>query len=222
MPLFGQSVEHTRTQFPSGDAQVTLDSFVPKRPGRYPAVIGLHGSGGILDEYLAPAAQLAGSGYTVFLPHYFDRTGDLWPDKSAMHRDFPVWMELIGSALDLVVSHPATDPSRIALLGFSLGAYLALSIAGHDARIKAVVEYFGGLPEQLNHTIQRMPPVLILHGEADPKVPVSEARTLEAALKQHGRPYEIKLYPNAGHGFSGFTRIDSAQRTLSFLKKHLK
>jgi hypothetical protein len=37
-----------------------------------------------------------------------------------------------------------------------------------------------------------------------------------------GTEYEIKLYPNAGHGFGGMDLLDAGQRTISFLEKRLK
>ena len=223
MPLFGVAVEHSKTKITSGAAQVTLEQFAPKKGGHFPAVIALHGSGGILESsYLQPAEMLAGAGFGVFIPHYFDTTGDLWPDHAACIRDWPIWMEVVKHTLDYTSAQPFIDPTRTALVGFSLGAYLALSVAGHDERVKAVVEFFGALPEDLNHTIERMPPVLILHGEHDDKVPVAEAHKLEQLLQQHGREYEIKIYQGAGHIFRGFTLMDSAQRTLAFLKRHLK
>lgn len=102
----------------------------------------------------------------------------------------------------------------------SLGAYLALSVASVEPRVKAVVEFFGGIPEAL-HGFTRMPPVLILHGEQDRVVPVSEAIRLQQLLERSGSPYEMKLYPDAGHGFNGLQLLDAGQRTLKFLRKYL-
>ena len=112
------------------------------------------------------------------------------------------------------------DAGRIGLLGFSLGAYLALSVASVEPRVKAVVEFFGGIPEEL-HGFKRMAPVLILHGEQDRIVPVSEAIRLQQLLQRTGSPYEIKIYPDAGHGFNGLQFLDAGQRTLKFLRKYL-
>ena len=66
-----------------------------------------------------------------------------------------------------------------------------------------------------------MPPTLILHGEQDSVVPVSEAHRLRALLERAGATYEIKLYPGAGHGFSVLQFLDAGQRTVQFLKKYL-
>lgn len=42
-------------------------------------------------------------------------------------------------------------------------------------------------------------PVLILHGEEDTNVPVSQGRFLHRALRHHGVPHEFAVYPGEGH-----------------------
>ena len=69
--------------------------------------------------------------------------------------------------------------------------------------------------------MRRLCPVLILHGEADSTIPVEEAYHLQQVLEQKRIPYEMQIYPGAGHGFSGDVWRDAGLRTLGFLKKHL-
>jgi carboxymethylenebutenolidase len=69
--------------------------------------------------------------------------------------------------------------------------------------------------------MRRLCPVLILHGEADSIVPVKEAYDLQSLLEKKGIPYEIKIYPGAGHGFENDTWHDAGIRTLQFLQKYL-
>jgi len=61
------------------------------------------------------------------------------------------------------------------------------------------------------------PPFLIIHGEKDPLVPVSQARELETALKAAGAEVTLKVDPNGGHG--GYDVVTAA---LDFLGKHFK
>jgi len=44
-------------------------------------------------------------------------------------------------------------------------------------------------------------PVLGLFGEEDPNPSPAHAERLEAELKKHGKSYEFRMYPNAGHAF---------------------
>jgi carboxymethylenebutenolidase len=114
------------------------------------------------------------------------------------------------------------DSTRVGLLGVSLGGYLSLSLASKDSRVGAVVSLMGGMPQDFIAETRRMPPTLLLHGEADPVVPISEAHAMEALLKRLGTKYELKTYPGQGHSFRGIAQIDALTRTLKFLSRHLK
>ncbi len=170
-----------------------------------------------------PASMLATQGFAVYVLHYFDRTGDeRVSDKATILRNSPAWLKTIWEAMNFVEKQPQVDTKRIGLLGFSLGAYLALTIAAFDSRVQAVVEFFGGFPKEIKLFMRRLCPVLILHGEADTTVPVQEAYDLKELLERRELPYEIKIYPDAGHGFSGEVWRDAGLRTLNFLKRYLE
>jgi len=209
--------------FSSGGKPIRLECFLPAREGaRFPAVIGLHGSGGGHSGMREPAGLLAQHGFAVYILHYFDRTGTTEArDKNVIFRNFFSWAKTLWDAVSFISTQPQVDPQRIGLLGFSLGAYLALSNAAVDSRIQAVVEFFGGLPKEMKLFIRRFCPVLILHGEADPTVPVEEAYYLQRVLEQRKVAYELQIYPAVGHGFTGETWRDAVLRTVTFLKKHL-
>jgi dienelactone hydrolase len=216
------SVLQSRATFQSGGKPIRLDCFVPSGNGhRFPAVISLHGSGGGHATMSEPADLLARQGFAVYILHYFDRTGTIFADKQIIFSKFPLWMKTLWDAISHVEKQASVDPNRIGLLGFSLGAYLSLSDATIDKRIKAVVDFFGGLPKEMKLFMRRLCPVLILHGEADPTVPVEEAYHLQQVLEKKGIPYEMQIYPGARHGFSGEIWHDAGLRTLAFLRKYL-
>jgi carboxymethylenebutenolidase len=209
--------------FESGGRDVHLDCFLPAANGRrFPAVIGLHGSGGGHASMADPASLLAEQGFAVYVLHYFDRTGTTEIDGlQTIFRHFPAWMKTLWDAVSFAARQPQVDPHRIGLLGFSLGAYLALSASAIDSRIQAVVEYFGGMPKEMKLFTRRLCPVLILHGDQDKTVPVDEAYHLQQILEKKKIVYEMKIYPGVGHGFSGEIWRDAGLRTLAFLSKHL-
>jgi len=218
-----KSVSQSELVFDSGNKPIRLDCFLPAVNGRrFPAVIGLHGSGGGHASMAEPASLLAGQGFAVYVLHYFDRTGTVELDGlQTIFRHYPAWMKTLWDAVSFVASQPQVDPERIGLLGFSLGAYLSLSASTIDSRVKAVVEFFGGLPKEMKFFMRRLCPVLILHGEQDKTVPVAEAYHLQQLLQKKQIPYEIQIYPGVGHGFSGEVWRDAGLRTLGFLNKHL-
>ena len=218
MPTITQS----QLTFESGSKPIHIDAYIPGSNGTaLPAVIALHGAGGDVAGTEKFAALLAEQGFAVYVLHYFDRTDTQSADKPTILRNFPIWMKTLWDAISFVEKQPAVDRERIALLGFSLGAYLSLANSTIDGRVKAVVEFFGGLPREMKLFMRRLCPTLILHGEADATVPVAEAYSLQQLLEQKGIPYEIKIYPGEGHGFESEVWRDAGQRTLHFLQKYL-
>jgi carboxymethylenebutenolidase len=212
----------SQASFQSGGKDIRLDCFLPETGGqRLPAVIGLYGFGGSHFSMSEPAGQLAEQGFAVYVLHYFDRTGTVEAEKSALVLNFPVWMKTLWDAVSFVERQPSVDPKRIGLVGFSLGAYLAVCGAAIDPRIQAVAEFFGGFPKEMKLFMRRLCPMLILHGEADAIIPVSEAYHLRDVLERKNIPHEIQVYPGVGHGFDGEVWKDARARTLAFLNKYL-
>ena len=225
MPTISQS----ELTFQSGGKPIRLNAYLPDASAvPVPAVIALYGAGGNVSGMERYAGTLAAQGFAVYLLHYFDRTyndhtGTKSVDKPTILRNFPLWMKTLWDAISFVDTQPQVDGKRIALLGFSLGAYLSLANSAIDHRVKAVVEFFGGMPKEMNLFMRRLCPVLILHGEVDSTVPVEEAYQLQKLLEKKGIPYEIKIYPGVGHGFDDQTIWhDAGLRSLQFLRKYLK
>ena len=216
------TVTQSGLTFESGGKSIRLDAYFPEtQAGPIPAVVALHGAGGNLAGMERYASALAEQGFAVYLLHYFDRTGEQPADLNTMKRHFPAWMKTLWDAVSYVETQPQVDRERIALVGFSLGAYLSLANSTIDGRVKVVVEFFGGLPKEMKLFMRRLCPVLILHGEADPTVPVEEAYHLQKLLEKKGIPYEMKIYPGAGHGFETEVWRDAGERSLQFLRKFL-
>lgn len=63
------------------------------------------------------------------------------------------------------------------------------------------------------------PPFLIMHGDKDPLVPLSQSEILLEALKKAGVDAALHVVKGAGHGFGG-REID--EMTKAFFDKHLK
>ena len=210
--------------FVSGGKTIAIDCFIPASEDsqqRWPTVIALHGSGGGHDTLAATAQPLASQGFCVYVPHYFDRTGTIEAAMPAMLLDFPLWMKTLWDLTSIVARQPLVDSDRIGFVGFSLGGYLAMSLASIDPRVRAVVEYFGGLPKEIKMFMRRLPPTLILHGDADTVVPVAEAHNLSQILQDRSVPHEVRIYPGEGHHFTAEARADADHRMQAFFKKYL-
>jgi len=209
--------------YKSGAKDIEVMVYEPHRAGQFPALLVIHGSSGPMSSFIGGyAQQLANLGYVVFFIHYFDATGTSYATFSGIRTHFERWMTVIVDGISFAERHPKADAGAIGLMGVSLGGFLSLSVASQDQRVAAVVSLMGGMPPEIIAISKRMPPTLLLHGEADPVVPVAEAHEVEKLLKRLGSKYEIKTYPGQGHSFHGMAQMDALTRTLRFLGKHLK
>jgi acetyl esterase/lipase len=66
------------------------------------------------------------------------------------------------------------------------------------------------------------PPFLIMHGEKDPGVPLSQSQRLHEKLLTAGAQSELKVIANAGHGGKEFQAPEAKQLVLDFFSKTLK
>ena len=65
-------------------------------------------------------------------------------------------------------------------------------------------------------------PLFIIHGANDPRVPLSEAEQIHAALTGRGRECELVVYGDEGHGLARrANRLDAFPRAAAFLARHL-
>ncbi len=223
-------------EFTSGGKPVHEYHCVPKGIGPHPAVVMLHGASRRKnagnEQYEKICRDLAGLGYYTEFVEYYSQTEAVGPGRPAlMKQDFLIWLREIHSGLDALDKNPAVDPHRVALMGFSLGSFLALSAGALDPKqIAAIVEYYGGLPPALEEGAMTMPPTLILHGDKDVLVPVAQAHKLDALLTKENRPHEMKIYQGANHAFN-FPELpfwynaadakDAWSRSVKFLAAYL-
>jgi carboxymethylenebutenolidase len=220
------------TSFPSENKSVPIERFDPKTAGFHPAVMVVHGGGGAQGDWRKSGllAALTGAGYIAFVPHYFEGTGGDWT-RSANTDQMIAYIRTLNDAARYVAEQPGVQKDGIGLIGFSLGGYIVLGLTEEESShppprpspaIKAVIEMYGGMPEFAAERMTTMPPVLILHGQDDDVVPVSNALDLEKLLQKKAVPYEIKVYPHQGHGFDGDALADANLRMVEFLKAHLR
>ncbi len=65
-------------------------------------------------------------------------------------------------------------------------------------------------------------PLFLIHGANDPRVPLSEAEQIYAALTGRGRECHLLVYDDEGHGLAKrVNRLDAVPKAVAFLAKHL-
>lgn len=66
-------------------------------------------------------------------------------------------------------------------------------------------------------------PLMVVHGENDPRVPISEARQIIAVIQEKGGLVEPLIFPDEGHGVEKLqNRLVFYRKMVEFFDKHLK
>lgn len=191
--------------------------YVPKAfdAGKsYPLIIALHGLGGtettMLPQANAPLAKMAEEhGYIVASPMGYRRNGGygrLPPGASdtAAAQLVRLSEEDVMNVLKLMRAQYKIDPSRIYLMGHSMGASGTWNLGTKYADIWAALGPIAGAPPVEMIPVQKLKdngvPVMVVHGDADRTAPVEGSRALVAEMKKLGVTHEYIEVPGGTHG----------------------
>ncbi len=122
--------------------------------------------------------------------------------------------------LDETAAQTGIGPERTALFGFSQGTMMALQVGlRRKAPFAGIVGFSGRLlsPDALAAEIVSRPPVLLVHGDEDPMVPVASLAEAARALEAAGVPVETHVSRGVGHGIAP----DGLGLALRFLQSRL-
>lgn len=218
LPLSLISETPQTAQFTSGTRKVSYEIFGPKSTG--PLIIMLHGVGGPnLPLYRSLADNLGTNhNYTVLFLHYFDATDTY----RASPQNYAAWEKAVSDLVDECKRNQQWSSRKIAILGFSLGASVALAAASQMPPVSAVAEWYGSLPDDFFYQLKGMPPLLILHGQHDDNIPVSNAQQLIQLCQMKNFSCESHIYPNQAHGFMPPDFDDAVKRTVDFFSRQTK
>ena len=216
-------------RFESGPPQeITGDLRFPSEAGRVPAVILLHGCGGLnpLPPREARWASLLRSwGYATFLLDSFSERGlsevCTTPALSQVQRVPDVY-----GALHLLATHPRIDPEHIFVLGWSHGAGVALESATEWAvrtfgrvdgpRLRAAIAFYPGCNYETPERNRIALPIRIHSGELDDSTLAAPCVRYTEMLAAAGADAEIIVYPGAQHGFDWPRAPGGSPHALNF------
>src|SRR5262245_28151151 len=190
------------------NSSAPLQLYLPPGDGPFPAVLVLHGCGGILDNHRSWATRLVSWGYAAvivdsFRPRNIRRICervDLFPT--------PVRGLDAHNAAIYLRTLPNIQADRIGIVGFSNGGGATFWAAIEDR----IPVGRGGRPFQA--AVAYYPPcsggtildpfatdVLVLIGKDDTWTPADLCLKSAAARAKQAHPLSIKVYPGAGHDF---------------------
>lgn len=126
----------------------------------------------------------------------------------------------LNAYLDKVLADEGLTPDRLVVVGFSQGTMMALHVLPRREQEVAGIVGFSGrllLPEQLEAEARVKPPVLLLHGDADPMVPFEDMKLAGEALEGAGFTVYGHVMKGTGHGIAP----DGLSVALGFIKDRL-
>lgn len=109
---------------------------------------------------------------------------------------------ILDAFIDAELARHGLTEEALALVGFSQGTMMALHVGPRRGRqLAGIAGYSGMLADEagLDAELVTKPPVLLVHGAADPMIPVSAFHQAEAALERLGFDLTTHVSPGLGH-----------------------
>ena len=196
-----------------------------------PGVLVLHAWWGLTEFFKSLCDRFANDGFVALAPDiYHGKTASTVDDAKRLSFKLksPTVMKEISGAATYLRSHSAVIGERIGVIGFSLGGYYALGLAGlRPNDVGAVVVFYG--TRTLNYSKTKA--AFLGHFAEDDKwAPVEKVRELEKRIHDAGKEATFHIYPRTKHWFFEADRPDAYDanaahlawnRTVDFLRSRL-
>lgn len=177
-----------------GGSPVPYRLHVPPADGRtpLPVIVALHGAGG--NEHMFLEAYGAGRIRDLANERGFIVVS---PSTTALARA----PEAFGALLDAVARRHPIDPTRVHLVGHSMGAAVAWTLAERSAGGVAAVACIAGGCGTGSTPLgpDGVPPLLLVAGALDPIAAPARVEAAAGQARDRGVRVEYRLVPDQGH-----------------------
>ncbi len=196
---------------------------------RLPAMVLMEGLGGLKPHReLAYGRDLAADGYAVLVVDTFRaRAADGFGDtKRALEVSEAMMLADAYAGLAFLRTHPAVDPARIGVMGFSYGGMISVLAAYDQLRrliqpaapgFAAHASFYGCSVPRLDDPRTTGAPVLMLLGDKDRNVSLDRSADIAADLRRGGSAVRKIVY-DAWHQWDG---NDERRRFVRWSLEHL-
>jgi dipeptidyl aminopeptidase/acylaminoacyl peptidase len=134
------------------------------------------------------------------------------------------------TALEAVAADPKLFAAAVVL--YPVTDLVDLAERSHRFERHYTDSLIGPLPTAIDEYRERSPimhadrfattPMLILHGDADPVVPVEQSRAFADCVRVAGGQVDLHVYEGEGHGFrQRANQLDEYERIAGFLARHV-
>jgi dienelactone hydrolase len=185
---------------------LTAELSTPRGAGPFPAVILLHGCGGIGASVKEWALWLRHEGYAALVLDSFGGRGLKRLCGGSAELTGRMRAPDVFAAAAYLKTLPRIDGKRIAAIGYSHGGWtlmwaVATEAQYPDADIRAFIMFYPTCTGW--KALPGTTPVLMLLGGKDDWTPAAPCEALAQAASRAGRNVTAVLYPDAYHAFDG-------------------
>lgn len=192
-----------------------------KRPG----VLIVHAWKGLGEFVREKARLMARRGRVAFALDMYGRgirpeTNEEAAKQATIYRsDRELMRSRAARGLEILKGHESVDSGRIAAIGFCFGGGTVLELARSGADVAGVVSFHGNLdtPDPA-HAKNIRAKVLVLHGAADPHVPMSQVEAFAGEMEGADVDWRLVMYGGAVHAFTHEDAGDDPSRGAAYDK----
>lgn len=221
------SVQFETFHYKQGDTDLEGVHVFDKRfEGKRPGILICHQWMGLSDYERVRATMLAELGYSVFCADIYGRGNRPSNRQEAaalagkFKGDRGLLRARVNAALDALRHQTATDPDRVAALGYCFGGTTALELARSGAEVLGVVSFHGGLSSPTPESAKRIQcKVLVLHGAEDPHVPAAEVAAFKDEMRAGKVDWQFVSYGGAVHSFTDWNAGNDPSQGVAYNEK---